>query len=114
MPRFVPNRLRRRWPEQKVARNKVSCSTFMLYLGIEGRFDLPHHNIYVARDYAKNLDEIENQHVLSRDPSFYVQNASVTDDTLAPRGMSTLYVLAPVTHQHANVDWRAEKEKFRA
>ncbi len=85
----------------------------MLYLGIEGRFDLPHHNIYVARDYARNLDEIENQHVLSRDPSFYVQNASVTDPTLAPAGMSTLYVLAPVTHQHANVDWSVEKDRFR-
>jgi phytoene desaturase len=86
----------------------------MLYLGIEGRFDLPHHNIYISRDYERNLDEIENRHVLSRDPSFYVQNASVTDPTLAPEGMSTLYVLAPVTHQHPNVDWRIEKERFRA
>ena len=29
--------------------------------------------------YARNLDEIENRHVLSEDPSFYVQNACVTD-----------------------------------
>jgi phytoene desaturase len=65
-------------------------------------------------DYERNLDEIERQHVLSRDPSFYVQNASVTDSTLAPEGMSTLYVLAPVTHQHPNVDWAQEKERFRA
>jgi phytoene desaturase len=28
--------------------------------------------------------------------------------------MSTLYVLAPVTHQHPNVDWNTEKERFRA
>ncbi len=114
MSRLVPDTSRRRWTEKKIARKKFSCSTFMLYLGIEGRFDLPHHNIYIARDYARNLDEIENRHVLSRDPSFYVQNASVTDPTLAPEGMSTLYVLAPVTHQHANVDWRVEKENFRA
>ncbi|MGI8432136.1 MAG: phytoene desaturase, partial [Chthoniobacterales bacterium] len=90
------------------------CSTFMLYLGIEGRYDLPHHNIYVAADYARNLDEIENRHVLSRDPSFYIQNASVTDRSLAPDGMSTIYLLAPVTHQHANVDWSQERERFRA
>ncbi|MEO5721200.1 MAG: phytoene desaturase family protein [Chthoniobacterales bacterium] len=114
MSRLVPDTSRRRWTEKKIARKKFSCSTFMLYLGIEGRFDLPHHNVYIARDYARNLDEIENRHVLSRDPSFYVQNASVTDPTLAPEGMSTLYVLAPVTHQHANVDWRVEKENFRA
>ena len=114
MSRLVPDANRRRWTDRKIARKKFSCSTFMMYLGIEGRFDLPHHNIYIARDYERNLDEIEHQHVLSRDPSFYVQNASVTDPSLAPKGMSTLYVLAPVTHQHSNVDWRHEKEKFRA
>ncbi len=114
MARLVPDASRRRWTEKKIARKKFSCSTFMLYLGIEGRFDLPHHNIYIARDYARNLDEIENRHLLSADPSFYVQNASVTDPTLAPAGMSTLYILAPVTHQHPNVDWRVEKERFRA
>ena len=115
MSRLVPDASRRRWTEKKLARKKFSCSTFMLYLGIDGRYELPHHNIYIARDYERNLDEIENQHVLPQsDPSFYVQNASVTDPTLAPPGMSTVYVLAPVTHQHPNVDWRTEKHRFRA
>ncbi|MFN2475070.1 MAG: phytoene desaturase family protein, partial [Chthoniobacterales bacterium] len=114
MSRLVPNASRHRWNEKNIARKKFSCSTFMLYLGIEGSYDLPHHNIYVARDYEQNLHEIERKHMLSRDPSFYVQNASVTDSTLAPKGMSTLYVLAPVTHQHANVDWAVEKDRFRA
>ena len=86
----------------------------MLYLGIEGRYDLPHHNIHISADYARNLDEIENKHVLSEDPSFYIQNASVTDPTLAPSGMSTIYLLVPVTHQHPNVDWSRERERYRA
>ncbi len=115
MSKLVPDVNRRRWTEKKLARKKFSCSTFMLYLGLEGRYDLPHHNIYISADYERNLDEIENQHVLpASDPSFYVQNASVTDPTLAPAGMSTLYVLAPVTHQHPNVDWMKEKNRFRA
>ena len=114
MSRLVPDRLRHRWTDRKIARKKFSCSTFMMYLGVEGRFDLPHHNIHIAEDYTRNLDEIENQHVLCGDPSFYVQNASVTDPTLAPQGMSTLYVLAPVTHQHSNVDWERERGRFRA
>jgi phytoene desaturase len=114
MSQLVPDRLRRCWTDRKIARKKFSCSTFMMYLGIEGTFDLPHHNIHIAADYARNLDEIENQHVLSDDPSFYVQNAGVTDPTLAPRGMSTLYVLTPVTHQHSNVDWESQRNRFRA
>ena len=86
MTRLFPDEKLKRWNERKMATKKFSCSTFMLYLGIEGRYDLPHHNIYVSADYARNLDEIENRHVLSRDPSFYIQNASVTDPTLAPDG----------------------------
>jgi phytoene desaturase len=86
----------------------------MLYLGIDGLYeDVPHHTIYIAEDYARNLDEIENKHVLSDDPSFYVQNAGVTDPTLAPRDKSTLYVLLPVTHQHPNVDWSRERDRYR-
>ncbi len=114
MQRMIPDRFRSRWKDRKIQRKKFSCSTFMMYLGIEGKYDLPHHNIHIAADYARNLDEIENQHILSEDPSFYVQNACVSDPTLAPRGMSTLYVLAPVTHQHPNVDWTQEKRRFRS
>jgi phytoene desaturase len=114
MKRLVPDRLRRRWTDRKIAGKKFSCSTFMMYLGVDGEFDLTHHSIHISDDYARNLDEIENKHVLSEDPSFYVQNACVTDPTLAPRGKSALYILAPVTHQHANVDWSRERERFRA
>jgi phytoene desaturase len=115
MTRLVPDWLRRRWADKKIAGKRFSCSTFMLYLGVEGRCDeLAHHTIYMARDYARNLRDIESDHVLSDDPSFYVQSACVTDPSLAPPGMSTLYVLVPVTHQHANVDWQREARRFRA
>ena len=114
MSKLVPDRRRHRWSDAKLAKKSYSCSTFMLYLGVEGRFDqLAHHNIYVARDYRRNLDEIERQHVLSEDPSFYVENPVHTDATMAPAGHSALYVLLPVTHQHPNVDWSRERARFR-
>jgi phytoene desaturase len=113
MERLVPDQLRRRWTNRKLAGKKYSCSTFMMYLGVEGTFDLPHHTIHIAKDYAQNLEDIESRHVLSEDPSFYVQNACVTDPTLAPKGKSALYVLAPVSHQHPNVDWSRDKARFR-
>ena len=114
MTKLVPNAQRRRWTDAKIAKKDFSCSTFMLYLGVEGRFDqLAHHNIYVTKDYRRNLDEIERQHVLSDDPSFYVENPVRTDATMAPPGHSALYVLLPVTHQHPNVDWTKEKARYR-
>ncbi|MEM9646372.1 MAG: phytoene desaturase [Planctomycetota bacterium] len=110
----IPNSIRRKWSNEKIASKKFSCSTFMLYLGIEGIYeDLPHHNIHISKDYERNLVEIEQEHVLSDDPSVYVQNACVTDPSLAPAGHSTLYVLVPVTHDHANVDWSLESDAFR-
>jgi phytoene desaturase len=45
--------------------------------------------------------------------TFYVQNASVTDGTLAPKGQSTLYKLLPVTHEGEKVDWASETARFR-
>ena len=113
MSRLVPDRLRHRWTDARISRKKFSCSTFMMYLGVEGTCDLPHHNIYIARDYERNLDEIENRHVLGDEPSFYVENPSITDPTLAPRGHSALYVLVPVSHQHPNIDWNRERHRFR-
>jgi phytoene desaturase len=114
MHRLVPDHLRSRWTNRRIKKKKFSCSTFMMYLGIEGRFDdLPHHTIHIAKDYDRNMADIERCHVLSQDPSFYVQNACVTDPTLAPSGMSTLYVLVPVTHMHRNVDWSVERDRFR-
>jgi phytoene desaturase len=115
MKRLVPNAMRRRYTNPKLAKMKYSCSTFMMYLGIRGRYDaLNHHNIYIAADYRKNLEDIEKRHLLSEDPSFYVQNASISDETLAPVGKSTLYVLVPVSHMHPNIDWREKKAGFRA
>lgn len=114
MTRLVPDHLRRNWSDRKIRNKQFSCSTFMMYLGVRGRCDdLSHHTIYIARDYEKSLQAIERDHVLCSDPSFYLQNASVTDPTLAPEGMSTLYALFPVTHQHPNVNWPQEKEGFR-
>ncbi|MEM0925865.1 MAG: phytoene desaturase [Planctomycetota bacterium] len=114
MTRTVPNRSRRRWTDESIAKKRFSCSTFMLYLGIEGIYEeLPHHSIHISEDYESNLRDIEHDHVLSQDPSFYVQNACVTDPSLAPPGMSTLYVLVPVTHQTGSIDWEKESPAYR-
>jgi len=114
MTRMVPDKLRRRWTDQKIAKKKYSCSTFMLYLGMEGEQpDVAHHTIYLSSDYQQNLRDIEVNHQLSDDPSVYVQNAGVTDPTLAPAGHSAVYVLAPVSHMHPNIDWNREAPAFR-
>jgi len=105
MTTLVPNALRRRWTDEAIAAKRFSCSTFMLYLGVEGRCEqLQHHNIHIAAQYRQNLEDIEKRHVLTEDPSFYVENPCRTDPSMAPPGHSALYVLVPVSHQHPNID----------
>ena len=102
-----------KWTPRKLEKKGVSCSTFMLYLGVDKLYDIPHHNIIFAEDYKHNVDEITREMVLSEDPSFYVQNASVTDPTLAPEGHSTIYVLVPIANNRSGIDWPHQQQRYR-
>ena len=114
MSHLVPDNLRNNWTDAKLAQKQFSCSTFMLYLGVEGLYgEMPHHTIQISSEYRRNLQEIEDFKVLPSEPSFYVQNAGVTDSSLAPSGKSTLYLLAPVPHNTKAIDWRSSAEGFR-
>jgi phytoene desaturase len=115
MSKLVPDRLRRRWRDRKLAKKKFSCSTFMLYLGIEGHLEhLAHHTIFLSEAYTQNLREIEEGGAPPTQPSLYVQNACVTDPGQAPAGHSTLYVLVPVSNEKGLIDWKKEQTRFRA
>ena len=103
-----------KYTKAKLDNKKYSCSTFMLYLGVNKEYkEMEHHSIIFADNYKKNVEEITNTLEISDDFSFYVQNASVTDSTLAPKGKSALYVLVPVPNNFSNIDWEKEKLKFR-
>lgn len=113
MPRLVPEAYRKRWPDRKLARARLSCSTFMLYLGLEGEVrDLPHHTILLARDYERNIREIATG-ILPLEPSLYVQHAGATDLAMAPKGHTSLYVLVPVPNLRAAIDWPAITPTYR-
>ncbi len=86
---------------------RYSCSTCMLYLGVRGGVDLPHHTIYVSARYEENLREI-GAGALSVDPSIYACHASATDPSMAPAGCSSLYLLMPCPNLKAGegLEWR--------
>ena len=115
MTQLFPDNVRKKWSNKKLDGKKYSCSTFMIYLGIDKTYeDLPHHQIYASANYQKNLEDIEKNHKLTwDDPSVYVQNACVVDPSLAPEGCSTVYALVPVSHIHENIDWSKEKDAYR-
>ena len=109
---FEPGVIRKYRPA-KLKRMRLSCSTFMLYLGLDKEYDLPHHAICFARDYRANIDAVSGGSALGQDFSFYVRNATKTDGTLAPPGHSALYVLLPVANLRGNVAWESERDALR-
>ncbi|MCA0969481.1 phytoene desaturase [Halobacillus litoralis] len=94
-------------------KKKYSCSTFMIYVGLDKKYEMPHHTIIFAEDYKKNVDEMTKDLVLSDEPSIYVHNASVTDDSLAPEGHSAVYILAPVPNNYSELDWDDKQDLFK-
>jgi phytoene desaturase len=109
---FEPGVLRKYTP-RKLAGMRLSCSTFMLYLGLDKPVTTPHHLIVFADDYRANVDAIFTNTRLVKDLSFYVRNADPADPTLAPAGHSALYVLVPVPNTRAAIDWSRERDAFR-
>ncbi len=113
MPRLVPPSIRRTWSDKKIDRANYSCSTFMLYLGIEGECPaIQHHNVLLSKEYMENIAQIERG-VIPAIPSLYLHNPSATDDTMAPPGHTALYLLVPVPNLRFGTDWRKELAPFR-
>lgn len=115
--KLIPQSMRGRVTDRSLDARRYSCSTFMLYLGVEGEVDLPHHTVRTAPRYRENLADIGRNGgrlgSLSDDPSFYVCNPSHTDPTLAPSDGSSLYVLLPTPNTFAPIDWEAERPRMR-
>ena len=113
MKNLIPENLRKKYSDKNLESKRYSCSTFMLYLGVDKIYkNIPHHSIIFAKDYKKNVKKISENKDVGGDFSFYVQNPSVTDSTLAPKGKSSIYVLVPVANNKSNIDWEVEKDDF--
>ncbi|MFA9557965.1 phytoene desaturase family protein [Evansella sp. AB-rgal1] len=113
MTTLIEDDKRKKYKNIKLHKKDYSCSTFMIYAGVNQAVNLDHHTILFSNDYKKNVEQITESMELSEDPSIYIQNAAVTDSTLAPPGKSALYILAPVPNNASNIHWDTEKEAFR-
>ena len=100
------------YKHEKIEGLKYSCSTFMLYLGIRGKTDIPFHSIVFAKDYKRNVHEIFKSGVLSQD-FLLLRNASLLDPTVAPEGNSALYVLVPVPNLKQYDSWEEVRDSYR-
>ncbi len=107
---FDEKDLRRHKPAS-LRKRKFSCSTFMMYLGLDREYDVEHHSIVFAKDYKKNIEAITQGRATSEDMSLYIRNSAITDPSSAPAGHSALYILAPVANNLSGINWQEFKQR---
>lgn len=93
---------RRQYWDKKI----LTPSAFLLYLGIKGEVDLLHHTLYFGNNWKPHFRDIFDNPAWPVTPSLYINNPSVTDPSLAPKGHQALMVLVPVAPGLADsADW---------
>lgn len=112
--KLLPTSARRRWTNRKLDRAHYSMSLFVWYFGTSRQYpDVKHHTILLGPRYRELLTDIFKRRVLARDFSLYLHRPTATDPTLAPPGCDAFYVLSPVPHLDAGVDWIETAEPYR-
>jgi phytoene desaturase len=112
--RLVEPRHRRRWTDARLERARYSMSLFVWYFGTDRVYDdVAQHTILLGPRYRALLEDIFERRVLAPDFSLYLHRPTATDPALAPPGGDAFYVLSPVPHLDAGVDWSAHAESYR-
>ena len=96
---------------------RYSMSLVVIYFGTKKQYrhegKLAHHNIILSERYEGLLTDIFGKKVLPKDFSLYLHMPTLTDPSIAPDGHESFYVLSPVPHLGADVDWRTAAKPYR-
>jgi phytoene desaturase len=116
---LLPARYRKKNSDRALARKRYSMSLVVIYFGTDRLYRgtdgpaLAHHDIILGPRYRGLLDDIFTRKRLAGDFSLYLHMPTISDPSLAPPGCETFYVLSPVPHLGAAIDWRAAARPYR-
>jgi phytoene desaturase len=96
---------------------RYSMSLVVIYFGTSKLYRhegvLAHHNIILGERYRRLLADIFRHKKLPEDFSLYLHMPTLTDPSIAPEGHEGFYVLSPVPHLGAEVDWEQTAKPYR-
>jgi len=104
----------RTYSEAYWTKKVMTPSAFILYLGVKGKLPtLEHHNLYFGDDWSKHFDDVFKHSRWPIEPSIYINKASQSDVTVAPKGHENLMVLVPIAPGlEENESWRASYAEY--
>ena len=93
---------------------QYSMGLFVLFFGSKKQYpSVAHHTIWMAERYKELLSDIFEKKILTKDFSLYLHRPTATDETFAPSGKDSFYVLCPVPNLQANINWKKEGSELR-
>lgn len=113
---LIPEQYRRKYTNRRIESMKYSMSLFVIYFGTKRLYrdqGLAHHNIILSERYKGLLQDIFRKKQLSEDFSLYLHMPTLTDPSMAPPGSEAFYVLSPVPHLGADIDWATTAKPYR-
>lgn len=112
--RLINPRFRKKNTDKRLKNMKYSMSLFVYYFGTDKKYeDIAHHEILMGPRYKGLLKDIFKGFKLADDFSLYLHRPTATDQSLAPKGCDAWYVLSPVPHLQADVDWKTMAPTYK-
>jgi phytoene desaturase len=100
---------------QAIQRGQVSCSAFVLLLGVRGEHpQLAHHNEFFSSDYRREFHEMFAQGIPPSGPTVYVSITSKTTPQDAPPGCENWFIQVNVPALSPAWDWQARAGEYAA
>lgn len=111
---LLENKKQSKFFQLKKKKMKASMGLFVLFFGTTKKYsDVAHHTIWFGERYQELIHEIFHGETLPDDFSLYLHRPTATDESFAPDGCDSFYVLAPVPNLKASINWQVEGPKLR-
>ena len=91
-----------------------SMGLYVLFFGTKKKYDgIAHHTIWLTERFKTLLEDIFEKKKLTKDFSLYIHRPTATDESFAPSGCDSFYVLCPVPNLKNNLNWDVEGENLK-
>jgi phytoene desaturase len=93
------------YSQKKLDKMEWTLAPFTIYLGVEGKVNLHHHNYFLGNNFREYSNTLFKSSISPDKPYYYVNVSSKSNPGCAPDGCENLFILCPVPDLRFKPDW---------
>lgn len=103
---FSKDLCERNYNKENIDSKKYSCSVFMIYLGLDKKYEeVKVNNIYINKGFRKGV-EATFKGKIPKNPSLYIYSPSAVDDSMCKKGNSSMNIMLRVPNlSYEKIKW---------